>query len=81
MDSPGRCGSVDWVLAMGTKGLLVRFPGRAHDWVAGQVLGRGRMRGNHTPMFLSLSFSLPSPLSKKVNKILFKKRIVDKFLF
>ena len=33
---------------------------------------RGHMRGNHTLMFLFLSFSLPSPLSKKINK-LFKK--------
>ena len=29
----------------------------------------GHMRGNHTLMFLSFSFSLPSPLSKnKINK-------------
>ena len=61
---PGWCGSVDWALACEPKGrwfdsqsghmpgLQVRFPG----------VGRGR--GNHTLMFLSLSFSLPSPLSK-----------------
>ena len=35
---------------------------------AGQVPSRGCVRGNHTLMFLSLSFSLPSPLSKKINK-------------
>ena len=46
-----------------TKGLLVRFPVRAHAWVVGQVPGRGRVRDNHTLMFLS--FSVPSPLSKK----------------
>ena len=46
------------------KGSLVRFPVRAHAWVAGQVPSRGRARGNHTLMFLSLSFSLPSPVSK-----------------
>ena len=30
----------------------------------GRVPSRERVRGNHTSMFLSLSFSLPSPLSK-----------------
>ena len=44
------------------KGWRVRFPLRAHAWVAGQVFSRGRVRDNHTLMFLS--FSLPSPLSK-----------------
>ena len=47
-----------------TKGLLVRFLVRAHAWVVGQVPSRGRTRGNHTLMFPSLSFYLPSPLSK-----------------
>ena len=46
------------------KGLLVWFPVTVHAWVAGQVPSRGHARGNHTLMFLSLSFSLPSPLSK-----------------
>ena len=46
-----------------TKGSPVRFPVRAHAWVAGQVPSRGCVRGNHTLMFLS-SFSLLSPLSK-----------------
>ena len=50
-----------------TKGLLVRFPVRAHAWVADQVPGGGGVRSNHTLMFLSLSFSFPSPL--KINKI------------
>ena len=45
-----------------TKGLSVRFPVRAHAWVADQVPSRGCMKGKHTLMFLS--FSLPSPLSK-----------------
>ena len=40
------------------------IPSQAHAWVAGQVPGGGHMRGSHTLMFLSLSFSLPSPLSK-----------------
>ena len=47
-----------------TKGSPVRFPVRAHVWVAGHVPSRGCARGNHTLMFLSLSFSLLSPLSK-----------------
>ena len=52
-----------------TKGSLVRFPVRAHAWVAGKVPSRGRVRSNHKLMFLSPSF--PSPLSK--NKLNFKK--------
>ena len=52
---------------LGTRGSLVRFPVRAHAWAAGQVPSRGHVRGNHTLMFLSLSFSLPSP-SLKINK-------------
>ena len=47
-----------------TKGSPVQFPVRAHAWVMGQVSSRGRLRGNHTLMFLSLSFSLLSLLSK-----------------
>ena len=47
-----------------TKGSPVRFPVRAHAWVAGLVPSWGHMRGNHTLMFLSLSFSFPAPLSK-----------------
>ena len=47
-----------------TKGSPVRFPVRAHAWVASWVPCRGHVRGNHILMFLSFSFSLPSPLSK-----------------
>ena len=47
-----------------TKGSLVQFPVKAHAWVAGQVPSRGHVKGNHTMMFLPLSFSLLSPLSK-----------------
>ena len=39
------------------------FPGRAHAWVEGQVPSRGQVRGNHTLMFLSLSFPLLEKLS------------------
>ena len=57
-----------------TKGSPVQFPVRAQAWVAGQVPGGRLVRGNHTLMFLSLSFSLPSPLTKnKLIKSLFKK--------
>ena len=45
-----------------TKGLLVQFPVRAHAWVVGQVSSRGCSSRNHTLVFLSLSFSLPSSL-------------------
>ena len=45
-----------------TKGSLVQFPVRADAWVAGQGPRRGHVRGNHTLIFLSFSFSLLSPL-------------------
>ena len=58
------------------KGSLVWFPVRAHAWVAGQVPSWGHVKGNHTLMFLSLSSSLPSPLSKNtINKMLKKKNV------
>ena len=49
--------------------LLVLFPVKAHDCAAGQVPSGGRVRGNHTLMFLSrinvfLPLFIPSPLSK-----------------
>ena len=47
-----------------TKGSLVQFPVRAHAWVVGQVPSRGHMSSNHILMFLSLSVSFLSPLSK-----------------
>ena len=49
-----------------TKESLVRFPVRAHAWVAGQAHSRECARDDHTLMFLSLSPSLP--LSLKINK-------------
>ena len=54
LSHPGWCDSVD--RAWRTKGSLVRFPVRAHAWVAGQVPSRGQVRGNHTLMFLSSLF-------------------------
>ena len=66
-----------------TKGSLVRFPVRAHAWVAVQVPSRGSVRGNHTRMFLSLSFSLPSLLSKQIiNKYIFlKESLINDLLY
>ena len=56
-------GVLQWVEhRLGTKGLPVQFPVRAHAWVVGQVPSGHHLRGNHTLMFLSLSFSLPYPL-------------------
>ena len=52
-----------------TKGSTVQFPVRAHACVVGRVPSGGCMRGTHTLMFLSLSFSFPSTFSK-INKIL-----------
>ena len=45
---------------LGSNGSPVRFPFGAHAWVVGQVPSRGRVTGNHTLMFLSLS--LPPPI-------------------
>ena len=69
-------GVAQWIqCGLRTKGSPVQFPVRAHAWAAGQVPSRGRVRSNHTLMFLSLSFSFSSPLSKnKINKILKKKK-------
>ena len=55
-----------WLSGLNIKGLPVQFPVRAHAWVAGQVPSRGRVRGNHTLVFVSLSPSLP--LCLKINK-------------
>ena len=57
---PSWCGSLDRVTACGLKG-------RRFDSQSGHIPGlwaRQHARGNHTLMFVSLSFSLPSPLSK-----------------
>ena len=47
-----------------TKGSQVRFLVRAHAWVVGQVPSWGYMTDNCTFMYLSLPFSLISPLSE-----------------
>ena len=45
-----------------SKGHQFDSQSRAHAWVTSQVPSRGHARGNHTLMFFSLSFSLPSLL-------------------
>ena len=57
-----------------TRGLWVQFTVRAHAGVVGQVPSSGYMRGNHTMMFLSLSFSLLPFSLKQINKILKNKK-------
>ena len=58
-------GVAQWIeCGLRTKGSLVQFPVRAHAWIVGQVPSRGCVRDNHTLIFLSLSFSFPSSLSK-----------------
>ena len=42
----------------------VQSPVRAQAWVVGQVPGGRHVGGSHTLAFLSLSSSLPSPVSK-----------------
>ena len=68
-----------WLSGLSTglriKGSLVLFPVRAHACVAGQVPSWGRVRGNHTLMFLSFLSPFP-PL--KINKILKKKKRKEK---
>ena len=60
--SPNWCGSVNWALPYKEKG-TVRFPVRAHAWVASHVPSRGGgVRGNYTLLSHSPSFSIPSPL-------------------
>ena len=71
---PALAGVAQWIEhGLGTKGLPVQFQVRTYAWVAGQVPSRGHTRGNHTLIFISLSFSFPCPLSKKlINKIFLK---------
>ena len=54
-------GVAQWIeCGLKTKGSQVRFPVRAHAWIAGQIPSGGHGRGNPTLIFLSL-FLLPSP--------------------
>ena len=65
---PGWCssGTECWPVNRRVAGSI---PSRTHTWVVGQVLSRGRKRGNHTLMFLSLSPSLPLSLKIKIKKM------------
>ena len=45
-----------------------------------QVSSKGHLRGNHTLVFLSLSFSLPSPLSKNKEIKSLKKKDLQIFI-
>ena len=56
-----------------TKGWPDLFPVLAHAWAAGQVPSGGHVRVNHRLMFLCLSFSLPSSLSKNKERKSFLK--------
>ena len=74
-------GVAQWTERQPANQSLVQFPVRTHAWVVGQVPSWGHARGNHTLMFLSLSFSLPSPLSKnKQTKSFLKKKKVQNFI-
>ena len=57
-------GVAQWTEHCEPKGRQFDSQSRAHIWVVGWVPIVGYMRSNHTLMFLSLSFSFPSPLSK-----------------
>ena len=71
-------GVAQWIeRRLQTKGLPVRFPVRAHAWVAAP----GPQWGPHERqphIDVSLSFSLPSPLSE--NKLKKKKERKEKYL-
>ena len=58
-------GVAQWLsTSLWSKGSPVWFPLRSHAWVVDQAPSRACVRGNHTLMFFSLSFSLPSRVSK-----------------
>ena len=63
---PWRMWFSGWSISLQTTRYPVH-PGRAHAWVSGQVRSKENSRSNHTLMFLSLSFSFPSP-TLKINK-------------
>ena len=65
--STALAGVAQWIECKPVKqGVTCSIPSQAHAWVAGQVPSRGRTRGSHTLMFLSLSFSFPS--LRKIHK-------------
>ena len=63
-DSPGWCGSVDRAPACGPKDRWFDSQSGHMPGLWARSLVWGHVRGNHTLLFLSLSFSLLSPLSR-----------------
>ena len=60
---PGWCGSVDWAPTCKLNGHCFGSQSGRVPGLRGQVPSQGCTRGNHTWMYLSLSFSFPSALS------------------
>ena len=63
-DSPIWCGLVDWMPACKPKGPQFDSQSGYMPGLQARSPVGGRDRGNHTLMFLSLSFPFPSPLSE-----------------
>ena len=76
--SPDQRGSVGWALSHKAKRSPVQFLVREHAWVLGPILSWfvcEKQRSEFlTPMFLSVSISLPCPLSKNKYIKYFKKK-------
>ena len=64
---PGWCGSVVECWPENQR-VACLIPSQGTRLGCSQVPSRGHVRGNHTLMFLSLSFSLPSRSPKSKNK-------------
>ena len=60
-----QAGVPQWIECLPVKQRVASsIPIRAHAWVAGRVPSRGRTRGNHTLMFLSLPLTLKISFKK-----------------
>ena len=68
-------GVADWALACEPKGHRFDSQSGHKPGLQARSLVKRHMRGNHTLLFLSLSFSLPSPLSKNKYITSLKKRM------
>ena len=83
---PGWCGSVNRVPACEPEGHQFNsqsghMPGLQTTSPVGGVQETTDQCISGTSMFLSLSFSFPSPLSQKINKIFFKKYYFLEIIF